>query len=316
MTKETITKIFGFVIFFCICGIIFSGCPFRSPGNSSTVKAASYLAPKMTGSIADPEITESSGLIASKCQPDVLWTHNDSGDDAFIYALKKTGVKLGTWKIPGAKNIDWEDIAGYKDSSGKCFIYVGDIGDNDAKRAEHTIYRIPEPRVTPDDAHSTRAHPSQAETAETMRFTYPDGKHDAETLLVTPKTADIYVISKQMSGPAGVYRIKGEFGKDRAVRADKVADLSVPSVPNGFVTGGDVSPDGRRVIISDYAGGYEFVLPDNAANFDEIWKIEPTIVDLGKRRQGESVCYTPDGNTIYASSEGKSAPIYEIDRRR
>ncbi len=311
----TITKFFPFVILFFASSIIFSGCSLGPVEKQAIHKSVHYLAPKMTGSIADHEIDESSGLIASKCQPGVLWTHNDSGDEAFVYALAPSGTKLGTWRVPGAKNIDWEDIAGYKDNSGKCFIYIGEIGDNDAKRAEHIVYRIREPRVTPDDANSTRAEPRQAEPAEIVRFTYPDGNHDAETLMVNPKTADIYVMSKRMSGPSGVYRIKGNFVSGSSVKAEKVADVSMPAIPNGYVTGGDISPDGRRVIISDYSAGYEFVMPDGSSNFDDIWKQEPETVDLGKRKVGESVCYSPDGNAIYASSEGKGAPIYEITRR-
>lgn len=316
MTKSTITKFFQFVIFFLSSAAIFSGCTMGSSETVSGTRSTQYSPPKKVGSIADAEITESSGLIASRCQPDVFWTHNDSGDDAFIYALHKTGAKLGTWHVPGAKNIDWEDIAGYKDNTGKCFIYIGEIGDNQSRREEHAIYRIREPRITPDTAGSTRAQPIEAETADVIRFTYPDGKHDAETLLVNPNSADIYVITKRIDGPAGVYRLKSDFISEQIAKAEKIADLSVPAVPNGFLTGGDISPDGQRLAISDYAAGYEFTLPANAKDFDEIWKQEPQVVDLGKRKVGESVCYGPDGNTIFASSEGKGAPIYEIVRRQ
>lgn len=316
MTKSTITKFFQFVIFFILLAAIFSACATGSSETVSGERSTRYLPPKNVGSIADPEIAESSGLIASKCQPDVFWTHNDSGDDAFIYALRKTGAKLGTWHVTGAQNIDWEDIAGYKDNTGKCFIYIGEIGDNQSRRAEHVIYRIREPRITPDAAGSTRAQPVEADKADVIRFTYPDGNHDAETILVNPNTADIYVISKRIDGPAGVYRLRSDFGIEQVVKAEKVADLSVPAVPNGFLTGGDISPDGKHLAISDYAAGYEFTLPESAKNFDEIWTQEPEVVDLGKRKVGESVCYSPDGNAIYASSEGKGAPIYEIVRRR
>ncbi|MEP6947367.1 MAG: hypothetical protein ABJA02_15725 [Acidobacteriota bacterium] len=315
MTKKTITKIWRFVIFLLAAAGIFSACSFGPSGNTGTTKNASYLPPKIVGTIADPEIVESSGLTASKCQPDVFWTHNDSGDDAFIYAMNRSGAKLGTWAVPGANNIDWEDISGFKDAAGKCFIYIGEIGDNDAKRSEHAIYRVREPRVTAADAESVRSKPSQSETAEVLRFTYPDGGHDAETLLVDPKTAEIYVMTKRSNGPAGVYRLGTKFDSNQIVTAEKIAEVSMPAVPNGFVTGGDISPDGRRVIIADYSAGYEFTLPEGAANFDEIWKQQPEVVDLGRRKVGESACYSPDGNAIYASSEGKSAPIFEIERR-
>ena len=46
---------------------------------------------------------------------------------------------------------------------------------------------------------------------------------------------------------------------------DIVAEIAVPAVPNGLITGGDISPDGRRVALCDYVMGYELTLPDGAA---------------------------------------------------
>ena len=315
MTQSNITKFFAFVIFCVVVAIIFSACSSASSGKPATSKTSHYNPPQTLGSIANPEIDESSGLAASKCQPNVFWTHNDSGDDAFIYAIDKTGARLGTWKVPGAQNIDWEDIAEYKDNAGKCFVYIGEIGDNRMKRSEHAVYRVREPKVATGDATSTKQQPRQTDTADKLRFTYPDSIHDAETLMVHPKTADIYILSKRISGPAGVYWLPSKFGSDQVATAEKIADVSMPAIPNGFVTGGDISPDGRRVIICDYAAGYEFTLPEGAANFDDIWKQAPETVDLGNRRVGEAVCYTPDGNALFATSEGKNAPMIEITRR-
>src|SRR5690554_2695558 len=62
------------------------------------------------GRIDHPPIRESSGLVASRRQPGVFWTHNDSGNPPAIYAIDRTGKLLGEWRI-GAINHDWEDIA-------------------------------------------------------------------------------------------------------------------------------------------------------------------------------------------------------------
>ena len=35
------------------------------------------------------------GIIASRTQRGVLWSHNDHGDDARIFALSETGEDLG-----------------------------------------------------------------------------------------------------------------------------------------------------------------------------------------------------------------------------
>jgi hypothetical protein len=105
-----------------------------TPGpTSSAVLASDYEAPVLAGWIRTVGIKESSGLSASECQ-DVLWTHNDSGNDPLIYALSTSGEGLGTWRVQGARNTDWESIATYKDPSGSCALILGDIGDNDARR--------------------------------------------------------------------------------------------------------------------------------------------------------------------------------------
>ena len=316
MSNKTIAKFFAFVILLATICFIFPGCAFV-PSNEREREANSpFDPPKVIGTIRSPDITESSGIAASRCQNDVLWTHNDSGDDAFIYALNMTGESLGTWKVPNAQNIDWEDIAAYKDNSGKCFLYIGEIGDNRAKRPEHAVYRVPEPVIKASDSSSDRKSPLMTENAEVLRFTYPDFNQDAETLMVQPKTGDIYVVTKRVSGPAGVYRLRPAFGREDVTKAEKIAEISVPAIPNGFVTGGDISPDGRHVVICDYTRAYEWTLPDGDGKFDNIWTQEPASIELGKRSIGEAVSYNVDGTTIFATSEKKNSPLITAKRRK
>src|SRR5205823_4101483 len=144
---------------------------------------------------------------------------------------------LGTWRVEAAENEDWEDVAEYKDGSGRCFIYVGDIGDNKLERAEHAIYRIKEPRVAADTAGTTQKNPLSTEAAERLTFRYPGRNFNAETLLVQPGTGNIYVLTKKLDGPSDVFRINGEFGSTSTVTAEKVSGISVPAVPNGYLTG-------------------------------------------------------------------------------
>ncbi len=314
MSYKMIAKFFVFVIFagpFTGCGFVLSG----TDGADKYQFDSPYEPPKVIGNIKSKDITESSGIAASRCQSGVLWTHNDSGDEAHIYAVNGSGESLGVWKAANTGNIDWEDIAAYKDKTGKCFIYIGEIGDNKLIRREHTVYRIPEPLIVPSNAGSSRDEPLITADAEMLRFSYPDFEQDAETLMVHPNTADIYVVTKRVSGPAGVYRIKPAFNNAQAQKAERIADISVPAVPNGLLTGGDISPDGRRIIVCDYIRAYEFFLPEIERNFDNIWKQKPVPVLLGKRKGGESVCYSVDGTSIFATSEGRNSPLIEVKRR-
>lgn len=326
MLQKTIPKFFGFVISFALVCLIFSACSSvfsgengndnKAPANSS----GNYEKPQIVGKIESKEINESSGLAASPCQPDVFWTHNDSGDndavdEAFIFAVNKKGERLGTWKVAGAKNVDWEDLAEVKTADGSCVLYIGDIGNNTRVRDEFTIYRVKEPQISANNRSSSRKKPLETEAAESIRFTYPDLRRDAETLMIHPASGDIYIISKRLSGAAAVYQLKGGFEINKSNKLEKIADFTVPAIPNGFLTGGAISPDGKRVVVCDYFNAYELTLPETAKNFDEIWNESPKIVELGAREQGEAITYSTDGKSIFATSEKKNSPLIEVRRK-
>jgi len=319
MSKKTITKNFSFVIFAAIVCCLFSGCHSVSSTRKANVNRAdkkdvstAYEKPEIVGTIKTEEITESSGIVASRCQANVFWTHNDSGDGAFVFALTATGEKLGVWAIKNAKNKDWEDLATIKNQNGECFLYIGDIGDNARKRSELTVYLVKEPTVSGAAKTSSRKNSLATEPAAAIKIQYADERYDAETLLVHPQSGDIYILTKRLRDAAGVYRLSKNYSLNKINRLEKIADFTVPSIPNGFLTGGDISSDGKRVIISDYLAAYEIILPEKAKNFDDIWREQSLIVELGEREQGEAVCYSADDKSIYATSEKVNSPIIEV----
>ena len=313
--KKTIAKFSAFVI---LAGLFATACSWVSPHSQKTVAAdpaSPWGPPQIVGKIESKDIIESSGIAASKCQPGVFWTHNDSGDDAFIFAINQKGENLGTWHVKNSENIDWEDIAQFKDGSGKCFIYIGEIGDNKIQRPVHGVYRVQEPTVS-DSSKGTRIKDAlETEPAEQLRYSYPDHNQNAETLMVHPATGDIYVLTKRFDGPSGIYKIKPTFGSDSTQSAEKLGDLAVPNVPNGYLTGGDIAPDGKHAAVCDYTAAYELALPAGDNNFDDIWKQSPVTIDRGKLEQGEAVGYTPDGTSLILTSEKKNSPVVLVTRK-
>jgi len=283
--------------------------PSFEAGSSPFEKAA------IVGRLESDEIIESSGIAASRCQESLLWTHNDSGDGAYIFAMDERGKHLGTWKLENADNKDWEDISSYSDASGNCFLIIGDIGNSRKdRRTEHKIYRLAEPTVQDVDRGSSRKAPGIIPRADVLTFAYPDEAQDAETLMVHPASGDIYIVTKERNKPAGVYRLRPEFGS-APVKAERISDLTVPAIPNGFVTGGEISPDGSRLVICDYFAAYEFTLPPQNGGFEDVWKQKPVIIDLADRQQGEAIAYASDGKAVIATSEGKNQPLLRAARR-
>ena len=274
--------------------------------------ARTYGPPRVIARLKSSEITEGSGIVASQA-PGVYWTHNDSGDGPFVYAIDNRGKVRGVFRVQGAKARDWEDIsAGPGPLRGLRYLYIGDIGDNNSRRSELVVYRIPEPDVNGLDGSSSRKKPLTTQPAEAFKIKYPDGRHDAETLLVHPISGDLYLITKEVFSNPVVYKATAPLNAGQMTSLDRKAELKVPSLLGGIITGGGIAPDGRRIALCDYMQGYEIVLPSSARNFDEIWTQPMKTIDLGRRSQGEAVTYRLDGNALIAISEGRSSPLIEV----
>lgn len=276
----------------------------------------SYGPPRTLGTLQDAAINESSGLVASRTTPGHYWTHNDSGDGPYIYALTERGERRGTWRVRGASARDWEDIAaGPGPQPGTSYLYIGDIGDNSARRDDIVVYRVKEPAIKPTDSSSNKRKPLITDDAEVIRLRYPDGAHDAEALLVHPKTGDVYVVTKISFASPVVYKAAAPLNTNGPIALKRIGELSIPSLFGGLITGGDISPDGLRVALCDYLDVYELVLPGARSAFDQMWKQPLQPVDLGKRRQGESIAYRLDGRALLATSEGEHSTLIEVVRR-
>ena len=280
-------------------------------------RPAGYGPPVTIATVKERAISESSGLVASRQTPDAYWTLNDSGGGPFIYSFDSSGNSLGIFNVNGAQNRDWEDIAiGLGPQSGRPYLYIGDIGDNDSVRQELVIYRLPEPALTAATRKLTKKSPGTTEPAEAIRLRYPDGPHDAEALLVHPVTGHIYIVIKLVISDPSVYEAAPPFTPGKTVTMTRIGTVHVPSLFGGVITGGSVSPDGRRVALCDYFQGYELVLPSSSNDFNDIWKQKMTGFDLGKRKQGESITYRLDGDALLATSEGKQSPLIQVERLR
>lgn len=248
-------------------------------------------------------ITEASGLAAGRKNPNVLWTHNDGGLP-FVYAITPQGKLLGTYNLSGAKVRNWEDIAvGPGPEPNIDYLYVGDIGDNSAKRKYVTVYRVPEPTV---DANQASANVTIT-GVETIELTYPDGPRDAETLMVDPQTKDLYIISKE--GQSKVYRA----GYPQSI-TNKTALEFVAKMPWGTATGGDISPDGQMIIVRNYFSASVWLRPKDRPLWQAFNNSEceaPLILE----QQGEAICFDASGAGYYTTSEHKHQPIYYFPRK-
>jgi hypothetical protein len=233
------------------------------------------------------ELPEGSGLAASRRTPGRFWSHNDSGKPV-IFALDGSGRVTSRLTLPGAAIDDWEAVAVGACPSGSC-LYVGDIGDNNAKRRQITIYRVPEPGATGE----------QAQVSGVFHATYPDGAHDAEALLVAGD-GRLHIVTKGDTGPVALYRFPRELQPGTTMRLERVGEPRAAGA-NDRITDGAVSPDGQWIVLRTEQTLIFYRASDLlAGNWREAGRESLRALN---ETQGEGVTFGSD-NSLYLMSEG------------
>ena len=263
------------------------------------------------GTILSPEITEASGLAASRVNPDAWWINNDSGDSARLFAIDGSGALLATVSLQGAEARDWEDLAvGPPMTAGAGTVYVGDTGDNAVMRGggkgrgTMRVFRFTEPVLDRDNA------PQDLDVSvDTLHFEFPDGPHDVEAMVVDPVDGDLLVVTKdwRRTGAAAVFRAPAELVDGSTTVLEAVG--SVPLDPGTLVTAADVTPDGSLVALRSYGAVHLYRRPTG----EPLWSAFETVPCEGPvptELQGESLGFAPDGSWYLTVSEGQHATLH------
>ncbi|MBI1760684.1 MAG: hypothetical protein HYR56_04535 [Acidobacteria bacterium] len=276
------------------------------------IGGARYETAKLLGTITDPQLTEISGLTPSRTLRGAWWVHNDSGDQARLYAVNSRGQLLAKFTVTEAKNVDWEDLASGPGPDGKPALYLADSGNNSLSRSELTLYRVAEPSLA--GAVPKRVLMDETEVAEAFPFRYPDGKHDAEALFLDPQSGRPYLVTKKMTPPCAVYRFPLPLQAGKTVTLEKVttgkALLAISQLV--LVTGAATSPDGKRVVIRTYFTALE--LARTGGKFETLFNAEPQTIKIPLEKQGEAISYTLDGKALVTTSEKLPAPFFQMLR--
>ena len=283
--------------------VIGSPCP---PSVTAQTPGTSVIEVLSTGNLSDTALRESSGVARSRLVPGVLYSINDSGTDAEIFALDSTGAALGRWALQGLSNHDWEAIAAGPCGTGSC-LYIGDLGDNLEQRKHVTIYRVAEPATL---GALRNPAPSARPVVDSLRFRYPDGPRDAEAMWVDSSGVP-HIVSKGRSGKIILYRVPPRFGRERIQTAERLQLLPITAQPalGQWVTDAALAPDGRRVAVRTYTMLYIFpVQADGHLG-------TPSRCGLaGLEPQGEGVEWLDDRRLFLTSEtrDNKPAPVHVV----
>jgi hypothetical protein len=301
-----------------LCGL--AACE-RAQPNGRAPRATPDVAPESMGTLLQNivsvpihgrrELVENSAAAMSVHQPGVVFTINDSGNDALLFAIDTTGADRGVWRVSGVANGDWEAT-----SIGPCdaqrpsgCVYIGDTGENTGPNPSRAIYRVVEPT-----ADGTRG----SVQPEVVRYTYPDQRHDVEAMYVAPN-GDIVLITKRPLLGGGnrlrsalVFRILASaWGTSGRVVADFVDSLPIVpgSIPFRLITDASLAPDGHHLAVRTYAQVFIFATDSVTGAVNHA--IAPIVCDLAPlgEAQGEGVTWVNNRGRLAFTSEGRKAPL-------
>ncbi|CAG0948202.1 hypothetical protein PHYC_00010 [Phycisphaerales bacterium] len=267
--------------------------------------------PAAEGALNAPQITEASGLAASRRNPGVLWTHNDSGDSARVFAIDSQARLLATVNLAGILALDFEDISvGPGPVPGLHYLFVGDIGDNLLFRSTIRVHRFPEPAVSLAQAGNPTSF--SAEGVATITLAYPDGPRDAEGLAIDPLSGDLYVFSKQPAN-SRVYRA----AKSQIDPGGQVALSFVAQVPFNLATAADISPDGALIVLRglDSARAWERGPSQSITEALASQGFSVPVTGRPAEPQGEALGFAQDNSGYFTLTEGSGAVLRFAARR-
>ena len=235
--------------------------------------------PEVVVTLQDDRIDESSGAVV---RGDRLLTVNDSGDGPYLYEVDlRSGETVGVTTFGGEEPEDVEALAAGTGDA----VWVGDIGDNRRSRSSVTVHRfVPVPGG--GEVSATR-----------FELVYPDRPHDAEALLVHPRTGRLLVVTKSLTRGGVVFRAPRRLVPDGENRWARIG-----TVP-GLVTGGTFLPGGSRLLLRTYG---------NAAVYSYPGLEQLAAFALPRQEQGEAVAVGRDGR-IYLTSEGEGSDVLVME---
>ena len=237
-------------------------------------------------------LTELSGIVPSLTHEGVYFVHNDSGDSSRFFATNCAGDDLGIYEVKDASNVDWEDVERGPCGANNC-LYFADIGDNLLARTDYVVYRTEEPS---DISAGTHKVPGVA-----FPFVYPDGPHDAETLLIHPQTGEMMVVTKVAEGLSSLYVFPTPLVANQQATLVKVGDLTPPT-GSVRITSGDVHPEGKGILLRTYTSLFFYAMtPDQT--LEAALTAKPCEMPVLLELQGESVAFTANGRGYVTVSE-------------
>ncbi len=284
----------------------------------ASAQASTFATPRLAGLMTDVRLVEFSGM-ASARRKNRFWAINDGGQAPVLWQIDQKGKIVAQLKLENVENIDIEDLASFSlKPPGRVrlhYVAVADIGDNAAVKNDHKIY------IVPDVAGRKAAGPDW-----TIRFRYPDGAHDAESLAVDAKRGYLYIVIKRVLPPI-LYRVPLQPSSNEVQTAERIAtlegipvnDQNSPDARNAVrfgsqPTGAVMGCDGNELLLLTYASVYRYHKANSESWASALVGQKPQLLPLPPMFQAEAITLTRDCKTLYVGGEKVPGPLWRFTR--
>ena len=276
----------------------------QSSADAATTSAAPRGVTQSVVSLAPGVADEASGIAVATLTADTYFLIDDGTGTDEVVPVGGDGTVRARIAVDGMSADNAEALASGTcgplpppGGSGASCLYVGDIGDNEERREDIAIYRFVEPDLSDP--------PDGPVAADDWRYTYPDGPHNAEALLLAPD-GSLLVLTKPGDDdrPHLMYRAEpggGELVLIREFRPPETDRSWLTLVTGNVVTDAVATPG--RVLLLTYDAAHEYVAPDPAADPSAFPDWPQRRLEMPRLIQAEGIAGATDGCGYAVASE-------------
>jgi hypothetical protein len=164
----------------------------------------------------------------------------------------------------------------------------------------------------------------QAPVEWSVRFRWPDGARDCESVAVDAREGYAYLVSKKRVPPE-LFRVALRPARPNLVQvAERVGTLPGVEQPTqedlrrnpiygryrSQITAADIAPDGSAFAVLNYRR--VIVWPRDPRGWARALQRPGRVIDFPWVPQAEALGFAPDGNSLWLSSERLPAPLLRL----
>ncbi|MFC9976917.1 hypothetical protein ACFVH6_39055 [Spirillospora sp. NPDC127200] len=214
--------------------------PALSAHAAAPAPGAAVAAPRAPTPVfrADARLADPGGLAHGIADPGVWWSFDSRPARSRLVALGADGRVRATYTVNGARR--WDALTIVKGENGAGTLVLANLAEARAGSGALSLYRVPEPQRPA----------SGTLTAKPYKVRFPDGPHEAGTLMANHAEGRLYIVTRA-SASAAVYALPAVLNPGMDNELTRIRRLPFAVRGGAFIQGDRVvlrAPDALRVL--------------------------------------------------------------------